>query len=108
MGSGAIKRAQLHLLRAMSSIRTARGLAYYAAYLDRSAQAALRDEVLAAASVAPFFAPVMPRTGRPFTVRMTNMGPLGWFAARSGSRYQPTHPVRGKPWPPIPAQVLAI
>jgi alkylated DNA repair protein (DNA oxidative demethylase) len=50
----------------------------------------------------------MPRTGRPFTVRMTNLGSLGWVSDRAGYRYQPTHPETGKPWPPIPEMVLDV
>jgi alkylated DNA repair protein (DNA oxidative demethylase) len=45
----------------------------------------------------------MPRTGKPFSVRMTNAGPLGWVSDERGYRYQPRHPDTGKPWPPIPA-----
>jgi DNA oxidative demethylase len=92
----------------MSAIENAQGLAYYPGYLDRAAQAALRDEVMCAVAAAPFFAPVMPRTGRLFTVRMTNMGPLGWVSDRAGYRYQPIHPETGRPWPPIPDRVLQI
>jgi alkylated DNA repair protein (DNA oxidative demethylase) len=50
----------------------------------------------------------MPRTGRPFTVRMTNLGPLGWVSDRAGYRYQAHHPETGKPWPPIPEMVLNV
>ena len=40
---------------------------------------------------------------------MTNLGSLGWVSDRDrGYRYQPTHPVTGKPWPPIPAMVLDV
>jgi alkylated DNA repair protein (DNA oxidative demethylase) len=49
----------------------------------------------------------MPVSGRPFSVRMTNCGPLGWVSDESGYRYQPTHPETGKPWPAMPASVLA-
>ena len=84
------------------------GLKHFPGHLDRTAQddlvATLRDMVKAA----PLFQPVMPRTGRPFSVRMTNMGTLGWVADRMGYRYQPIHPDTGAPWPAIPAQVLAI
>ena len=52
---------------------------------------------------APAFAPRMPRTGKPFSVRMTNAGPLGWVSDERGYRYQPRHPETGEPWPPIPA-----
>jgi alkylated DNA repair protein (DNA oxidative demethylase) len=47
----------------------------------------------------------MPKSGRPFSVRMTNCGPLGWVSDETGYRYQPTHPVTGEPWPPMPALV---
>lgn len=76
-------------------------------YLDGRAQRdllAALDEVLAAA---PFYRPTMPRTGKPFSVEMTNCGPLGWVSDIDGYRYQPLHPVTGKPWPPMPAIALA-
>ena len=76
------------------------------AYLDGSGQerllAALRDII----RHAPLFPPRMPRTGSPFSVRMTNCGPLGWVSDISGYRYQETHPLTGQPWPPIPALLL--
>lgn len=49
----------------------------------------------------------MPGSGRPFSVRMTNCGPLGWVSDRAGYRYQPLHPETGAPWPPIPPGALA-
>jgi alkylated DNA repair protein (DNA oxidative demethylase) len=55
---------------------------------------------------APLFQPRMPRSGKPFSVRMTNCGPLGWVSDAGGYRYQPTHPDTGAPWPPMPASVL--
>lgn len=84
------------------------GLVVAPDHLDRPAQEALVAELRAAQKVAPFFTPEMPRTGKPFSVRMTNLGPLGWVSDRAGYRYQATHPATGKPWPPIPASVLAI
>jgi alkylated DNA repair protein (DNA oxidative demethylase) len=84
------------------------GLRYLPNYLDRTAQQGLVEALRQAASEAQFFQPVMPRTGRPFTVRMTNLGSLGWVSDRAGYRYQVTHPVTGKPWPPIPEMVLEI
>lgn len=50
----------------------------------------------------------MPRTGAPFSVRMSNAGPLGWVADSAGYRYQPAHPETGRPWPPIPRSVLEL
>jgi alkylated DNA repair protein (DNA oxidative demethylase) len=84
------------------------GLKYLPGFLSREAQDALTVLLRAAVTDAPFFTPVMPRTGRPFTVRMTNLGSLGWVSDRSGYRYQPTHPETGRPWPPIPEVVLDI
>jgi alkylated DNA repair protein (DNA oxidative demethylase) len=45
----------------------------------------------------------MPKSGKAFSVLMTNCGPLGWVSDRDGGyRYQATHPETGRPWPPIP------
>ena len=83
------------------------GLIHYPAYLDRPAQEALRDALREIVRAAPLFQPRMPRTGKAFSVRMTNCGPLGWVSDASGYRYQPTHPETGAPWPAIPAIALA-
>lgn len=64
-------------------------------------QARLRDLVMAALATAPLYRPVT-RAGRPFSVEMSNMGPLGWVSDRAGYRYQATHPGTGEPWPPMP------
>ena len=89
------------------SIAVAPGLAYFPGYLDRTAQAALRDAIRAVLVEAPLYRARMPRTGKPLSVRMSNCGPLGWIADESGYRYQPGHPETGRPWPPIPAALLA-
>ncbi len=84
------------------------GLRYLPGFLDSTLQQGLVEELRHAVAEAPFFIPVMPRTGRAFTVRMTNLGLLGWVSDRSGYRYQERHPETGRPWPPIPDTVLAI
>src|SRR5690242_11711325 len=84
------------------------GLELHPAYLDRAGQERLVGELRLALAEAPLFQPVMPRTGRPFSVRMTGLGPLGWVSDRAGYRYQPLHPETGRPWPPIPVMVLDI
>lgn len=84
------------------------GLRYLPGYLDAATQRQLLESLRAAVAEAPLTTPVMPRTGRPFTVRMTNLGPLGWVSDRAGYRYQPTHPETGRPWPPIPETVLEV
>jgi alkylated DNA repair protein (DNA oxidative demethylase) len=57
---------------------------------------------------APLFTPRMPKSGRPFSVRMSNCGPLGWLSDESGYRYAPAHPDTGRPWPPLPDALLAL
>jgi len=90
------------------AIEIAPGVRHYPACLDRAGEAALRDEIGAILAAAPPFVPRMPRTGKPFSVRMSNCGPLGWVSdAEGGYRYQPRHPETGAPWPPIPARLLA-
>ncbi|SOC13951.1 alpha-ketoglutarate-dependent dioxygenase AlkB family protein [Stappia indica] len=75
---------------------------------DRAMQQALLEEIRAVVAAAPLFTPVMPRTGTPFSVRMTNCGPLGWVSDRTGYRYQPEHPVTGQPWPAMPQRLLDL
>jgi alkylated DNA repair protein (DNA oxidative demethylase) len=50
----------------------------------------------------------MPCSGKPFSVQQSSFGPLGWVSDKSGYRYQATHPVTGRPWPAIPASLLAL
>lgn len=90
----------------MTSHAPLRGLELRPGYLDRPAQEALLAAVRAVIVEAPLFSPTMPRTGKPFSVRMTNCGPLGWVSDAGGYRYQPAHPETGRPWPPIPEPAL--
>lgn len=78
------------------------GLAVHPTYLDRAAQERLRDELAEVLREAPPFRPTMPRTGRPFSVEMSNCGPLGWVSDVRGYRYQATHPDTLRPWPSMP------
>lgn len=75
-------------------------------YLSPADQDSLLAAIRAVVEAAPLFTPVMPRTGKPFSVRMSNCGTLGWVSDRDGYRYQPTHPATGTPWPPIPDLLL--
>lgn len=84
------------------------GLRYIPSYFDRAAQEALVATLAEALVQAPFYTPVMPRSGRPFTVRMSNLGKLGWVSDRAGYRYQAQHPETGKPWPQIPNMVMEL
>jgi alkylated DNA repair protein (DNA oxidative demethylase) len=84
------------------------GFRIHPGLLDARAQADLVSALRAAITAAPFFTPTMPKSGKPFSVRMTNLGALGWVSDRGGYRYQATHPETGKPWPPIPDMVLDL
>ncbi|MBU2135717.1 MAG: alpha-ketoglutarate-dependent dioxygenase AlkB [Alphaproteobacteria bacterium] len=77
------------------------------AALSVDAQAALLAEVLTRVAQAPFYRPVTPG-GKPMSVEMTNLGPLGWVTDARGYRYQPTHPQTGEPWPDIPQALLDL
>jgi alkylated DNA repair protein (DNA oxidative demethylase) len=77
-------------------------------FLDAPRQAAVLAALRSAIAQSPLFIPTMPRSGKPFSVRMTNCGPLGWVSDRDGYRYQPGHPVTGEPWPAIPEEVAEI
>jgi alkylated DNA repair protein (DNA oxidative demethylase) len=77
-----------------ATVAIAPGVDYFPRFLDRAAQEALRDEVLAILELAPPFRP-------------SNCGALGWVSDESGYRYQPTHPETGRPWPAMPPRLLA-
>jgi DNA oxidative demethylase len=82
------------------------GLELRRTYLDEPAQARLLGLVRTVLDEAPLFRPRMPRTGKPFSVMMSNCGPLGWVSDETGYRYQPMHPETGKSWPAIPEMAL--
>lgn len=73
--------------------------------LNRAEQSSLLADLCHVLSLVPPFQPVMPGTGKAFSVRMSNCGPLGWVSDRAGYRYQATHPVTGQPWPAIPQKL---
>jgi len=82
-------------------------LEYLPAMLGAKRQLALLGELRAIMEEAPLFTPTMPRSGKAMSVRMTNCGPLGWVTDEAGYRYQPLHPQTGRPWPAMPAILLA-
>jgi DNA oxidative demethylase len=75
--------------------------------LDGETQAALVAAVMAAAQTAPFHSPMTPY-GRAMSVGQTSFGPLGWVSDASGYRYEPLHPLTGRPWPAMPQALLDI
>ena len=89
-----------------SSLEIIPGLLHYPGYLDRLAQETLRDDLRKIIRAAPLFTPKMPRTGKAFSVRMSNCGSLGWVSDISGYRYQARHPDTSDPWPRIPDILL--
>jgi alkylated DNA repair protein (DNA oxidative demethylase) len=92
----------------MKPLQTAPGALLYPGYLPPERQQAVLAAVRAVIAEAPLFAPTMPRTGKPFSVRMTNCGALGWVSDAGGYRYQDRHPETGRRWPPIPEAIASV
>jgi alkylated DNA repair protein (DNA oxidative demethylase) len=92
----------------MTRVTVAPGVVHWPGKLAPEEQAALVAELRAVARKAPFFQPRMPKSGTPFSVRMTNCGSLGWVSDERGYRYQPEHPETGEPWPIMPAPLLDL
>ncbi len=84
------------------------GARYLPGYLNPADQKMLVEMVREITIEAPPFTPVMPRTGKPFSVTMTNCGALGWVSDRTGYRYQTHHPDNGAPWPSMPPILLNL
>jgi alkylated DNA repair protein (DNA oxidative demethylase) len=84
------------------------GFRFLPEYFPPAAQKALVAEVLGLLEASPLYRATMPRSGKPMSVRMTNLGPLGWISDIKGYRYGPAHPVTGEPWPAIPQTLLDL
>jgi DNA oxidative demethylase len=94
---------------AKAEISLQSGLRYLPGRLSRVEQEELVEIIRGVVAEAPLYVPVMPGTGRPMSVRMTNCGPLGWVTDKErGYRYQRSHPLTGKPWPSIPEVLLDL
>ena len=78
------------------------GVVHLRHHLDDTAQQDLVNQILHAIGEEFWFQPTTPRWNRPFSVRMSNLGTLGWVSDRRGYRYQPGHPETGLPWPAMP------
>jgi DNA oxidative demethylase len=90
-------------------LEISKGMKLYKGWFDAAGQADLLASLRKAVAEAPLFTPEMPKTGKPFSVRMTNMGSLGWVTDKAGGyRYQATHPVTGKTWPVMPEVLLKL
>jgi len=92
----------------VSALKVAPGVALWREYFSLPKQKMLVEDVLQLTNSAPFYRPLMPRSGKPFSVEETNFGPLGWTAQPSGYRYSPVHPATRQPWPAIPAALLQV
>ncbi len=92
----------------MDKIELSPGLLLYPQALDRAAQESLLAEVREIVRAAPLFKPKMPKTGKEWTVRMTNCGALGWVSDVNGYRYQPQHPETQAAWPAMPQAILNL
>jgi alkylated DNA repair protein (DNA oxidative demethylase) len=91
-----------------TEIAVAAGARLLPGFFDPAAQRELVEAIRAVVAAAPFYTPVTPRWGKPFSVAMTNCGPLGWVSDRRGYRYQPDHPDTGRPWPAMPDRLPAL
>lgn len=86
-----------------------KGFKHIPGFLDYPAQQQLVDTIRDVVEIAPLYRPEMPNNGKPFSVRMTNCGSLGWVSdQQNGYRYQAHHPKTGKAWPNIPEALLNI
>lgn len=92
----------------MNGLIIAPGVMLWREKFSKAEQKTLLDDVLTRVEAAPFYRPVMPGSGKPFSVEESNLGPLGWVSDKNGYRYQATHPVTGNPWPAIPQTLLAL
>jgi alkylated DNA repair protein (DNA oxidative demethylase) len=89
-------------------LELAPGVMLWREYFARPEQQSLVDEVMQRVQIAPFYRPLMPRSGKPFSVDETNFGPLGWMSDLNGYRYVPAHPTTGEAWPSIPDVLLDL
>jgi alkylated DNA repair protein (DNA oxidative demethylase) len=89
-------------------LKLADGVILWREKFSVATQHALLKDVLRRLEVAPLYRPVMPGTGKPFSVEESNFGSLGWVSDKGGYRYQAIHPVTGTAWPDIPDMLCAL
>lgn len=107
-GRFALPRAPQYIAAMSARLQSATvaGFRIIPAYFGRHQQEELLAAIQEVLRQAPLFTPTMPGTGKPFSVKMTNCGSLGWVSDAHGYRYQPLHPTTGKSWPPMPEMLL--
>jgi alkylated DNA repair protein (DNA oxidative demethylase) len=84
------------------------GIVLWREALEPEAQQQLLDAIQKRTEAAPFYRPRMPISGKPFSVEMTNFGPLGWVSDEAGYRYTESHPYTRERWPDIPPALLEL
>ncbi|MEM7499437.1 MAG: alpha-ketoglutarate-dependent dioxygenase AlkB [Pseudomonadota bacterium] len=82
------------------------GLRHVPGFFADAEQRALLGALREGLREAPLVRPVT-AWGKPMSVRMTSMGRLGWVIDRGRYKYVSKHPETRRPWPVIPAQVMA-
>lgn len=92
----------------MVKLQLAPGVSLWREKFSPLEQKALLEEVLTLLQDAPLYRPVMPNSGKAFSVEESNFGALGWVSDQKGYRYQAVHPVTGRPWPAIPEALLKL
>lgn len=92
----------------MKRVAIAPGVILWRERFSKTEQQTVLNDVLARIKQAPFYRPVMPGSGKSFSVEESNFGPLGWISDKTGYRYQATHPVTGAAWPEMPALLIDL
>lgn len=86
-----------------------KGVDYYPEFCNESDLENILQDVKLSIKKAPLFTPKMPKNGREFSVKISNLGSLGWVSDQSkGYHYQENHPITNKPWPVISDSILKI
>ncbi len=83
------------------------GFRLFPGRLGSDQQHDLLADIVESFATSPLYRPVTPG-GKAMSVRMTNLGPLGWVTDATGYRYEARHPLTGAPWPPIPGLLLSL
>lgn len=83
-----------------------RDVAVWPGFLSPQDQKAILSELRGVVADAPLRV-MTTRTGRQMSVHMTAAGRFGWVSDTKGYRYEPAQ-ADGRPWPAIPASVLAV
>ena len=91
-----------------NTLEVMQGVVLWPGALSREAQQELVREIFARVKEAPFYRPIMPKSGKPFSVEETNFGALGWVSDITGYRYEKLHPHTRAPWPSIPDLLLEL